>query len=117
MIRVKLNSLVLGMVMVLGFAAVAFSQASSRSITINRDSKVGGQALPKGNYTIKFTEDKDGEVVVLKGKQEMVKAPYKLTKLEAAPADNTVIYAMAEDGSLRIKRIEFKGKNMALSLE
>ena len=65
----------LSVVMILGSSAVmpVFGQDSSKSVTISRDTKVGGQALEKGEYTVKFDEGKDGEIVFLRGKREIVK--------------------------------------------
>jgi hypothetical protein len=90
------------------------AQQVDRSITVNRDGKVGDQPLAKGSYTVKFTEDKDGELVILKGKKEVVKATYELTKLSGPSPDNAVTYTLASDGTYQIKRIEFKGRNTAI---
>lgn len=93
------------------------AQQVDRSITINRDGKVGDQQLAKGSYTIKFVEDKDGELVILKGKKEVAKAPYELTKLSEPARENAVAYALASDGSYQLKRIEFKGKSTAIEFK
>ena len=93
------------------------AQQVDRSITINRDGKVGDQQLAKGSYTIKFTEDKDGELVILKGKKEIVKASYGLTQLNEPARENAVAYTLGSDGSYQIKRIEFKGKSTAIEFK
>ncbi|MEK6410534.1 MAG: hypothetical protein AABN34_26720 [Acidobacteriota bacterium] len=114
-----ISSLILGLAMATGLtvAAPASAQEVNRSITITRDSKLGGQALVKGDYSIKFVEGKDGELVLLKGKKEVLRAPYKVTKFAQPAADNSVAYTAAGDGSFQLKRIEFKGKNEAIVLE
>jgi hypothetical protein len=114
-----ISSLVLGLVMATGLAIAspASAQEVSRSITLTRDSKLAGQAVVKGDYSIKFVDGKDGDLVLLKGKKEVVKASYKLTKLTQAASDNSVVYMSNPDGSFRVKRIEFKGKSEAISLE
>lgn len=93
------------------------AQQVDKSITINRDGKVGEQPLAKGSYTIKFIEDKDGELVIFKGKKEIAKASYELSKLTEPSPDNAVTYTLGSDGSFQIKRIEFKGKNTAIELK
>ena len=102
----------------MGLAALPINaQQVDKSITINRDGKVGDQTLAKGSYTIKFTEDKDGELVILKGKKEIAKAAYELTKLNEPARENAVAYTLGSDGTYQIKRIEFKGKNTAIELK
>jgi hypothetical protein len=114
-----LSSLILGLVVATGLAIAspASAQEVSRSITITRDSKLGGEAVVKGDYTVKFVEGKDGDLVLLKGKKEIAKASYKLTKLPQPASGNAVAYVANPDGSYRVTRIEFKGKSEAISLE
>lgn len=114
-----ISSLILGLVTAtgLGVTAPASAQEVNRTITVTRDSKLGSKALVKGDYSIKFVEGKDGELVILKGKKEVLKAPYKVTKLAQPAADNSVAYTAAGDGSFQLKRIEFKGKSEAIELE
>jgi hypothetical protein len=99
------------------FALPTNAQQADKSITINRDGKIGEQPLARGSYTIKFIEDKDGELIILKGKKEIAKAPYELSKLAEPSPENAVTYTLGTDGSYQIKRIEFKGKNLALELK
>ena len=113
------SSIILGLVLATGLAIAspADAQEVNRTITITRDSKVGGQALSKGEYSVKFVQGKDGELVVLKGKKEVLKASYKIVKLDQPAADTSVAYTTNTDGSFRVKRIEFKGKNEAIVLD
>src|SRR2546421_12798898 len=109
-----ISSLVLGLALVAG-AIQTFAQETSKSVVITRDSKLGGEALAKGDYSVKFVEGKDGELVIAKGKREVIKATYKLTKLQQKASENSVVFTLAADGSYQIKRIEFKGKDEALT--
>jgi len=113
------SSIILGLVLATGLAIAspADAQEINRTITLMRDSKLGGQALVKGEYSVKFVEGKDGELVVLKGKKEILKASYKTVKLDKPAADTSVAYIANADGSFRVKRIEFKGKNEAIVIE
>lgn len=113
------SSFILGLVMAtsLAVASPVDAQEVSRTITITRDSKLGTQAITKGDYSIKFSEGKDGELILLKGKKEVVKVAYKTAKLPQPAADNTVAYTAAGDGSYQVKRIEFKGKSDAIVLD
>lgn len=113
------SSLILGLVTATGLAVASPVEAQevSRTITITRDSKIGGQAVIKGEYSIKFAEGKDGDLVLFKGKKELLKAPYKVTKLAQPAADNAVAYSTASDGSYQVKRLEFKGKTEAIVFE
>jgi hypothetical protein len=115
----RVSAIFLSAVMLLGLSAFApiFGQDSSKSVTISRDTKVAGQPLEKGNYTVKFAAGKDGELVFLRGKREVVKASYEATKLAAAAGDTTVVYKLAEDGSVKVSRIEFKGMDTALVIK
>jgi len=81
--RKRLNVMLLMVAMILGLSAVSpvLSQEQARAVTIGRDTKVGGKALEKGSYTLKFVEGKEGELVFLHGKHEVVKASYETTKL------------------------------------
>ena len=112
-----INSLVVAMAMVVGLAAAtAFAQEVTRSIVLKRDAKVGSQVLPKGEYAVKYVQGKD-ELVILQGKREVLTATYKVTKLDKAAANTSVVYSEEADGSFQLKRIEFKGKDSALVLE
>lgn len=113
------SSLVVGLVLACGLAMAspADAQEVSRSVTITRDSKVAGQDLIKGDYSIRFVEGKDGDLVLMKGKKEVAKASYKIVKLAQPAADTSVVYMANADGTYRVKRIEFKGKSEAISFE
>ena len=114
-IKYGFRYVVFALFIAVGLAALPINaQQIDRSITINRDGRVGDQTLAKGSYTVKFTEDKDGELVILKGKKEVVKATYELTKLNEPSPENAVTYTLASDGSYQVKRIEFKGRNTAI---
>ena len=114
-----ISSLIVGIAMAAGLALAssASAQEVSRSVTITRDSKLGGQALTKGDYSIKFVEGKDGSLVLLKGKKEVLKASYKVIKLAQPAANNAIAYDAGPDGSFVVKRIEFRGKSEAIVLE
>ena len=107
--------MVFALFIAIGLVALPINaQQVDRAITINRDGKVGEQPLAKGSYTIKFIEDKDGELVILKGKKEVAKVAYELSKLSEPSRENAVAYTLGADGSYQVKRFEFKGRNTAL---
>lgn len=111
----------IGLVVVLTMIAVvsipAFGQSVSRTLTITRAAKIGGQSITPGKYTVEFDEKKDGEIAISKDGKQILKASYKLATLDKAPADNAVVFASATDGSLSIRRIEMKGLKTALQFE
>jgi NMD protein affecting ribosome stability and mRNA decay len=113
------SSLILVLVLATGLATASpvSAQEVTRTVTITRDSKLAGQALVKGEYSIRFAEGKDGDLVLLKGKKEVAKVSYKVSKLTQAAADSSVGYATAADGSFQVRRIEFKGKTEAIVLD
>ena len=117
--RKRLNVMLMMVAMILGLSAVSpvLSQEQAKAVTIGRDTKVGGKALEKGSYTLKFVEGKEGELVFLHGKHEVVKASYETTKLKTPASDNSVVYRLAGDGSVTISRIEFKGMDTALVIK
>jgi hypothetical protein len=108
----------LGLAMALGLAATTpvSAQEVSRSIVLKRDAKVGDQVLPKGVYALKYVQGKD-ELVILQGKHEVLKATYKVAKLDKAATTTVVVYSQDADGSFQLKRIEFSGKDSALVFE
>ena len=115
----RLNVTLLMVVMVFGLSAVSpvLSQEQTRGVMIGRDTKVAGQSLEKGSYTLKFVEGKEGQLIFLRGKREVVKASYETTKLKAPAGDNSVVYRLGGDGSVTISRIEFKGMDTALLIK
>lgn len=116
--RKFIASTVIGLVLVMGLIAVPVSaQESSHKVFITRDSKIGGESVPKGDYVVKFVDGKDGELVLIKGKREILSATYRTTKLEKSAADNSVVFTQNGDGTFQLKRIEFKGKDTALVFE
>jgi hypothetical protein len=114
-----ISPMIIAAITLLGFASAipAVGQQTNRAVVIKRDTKLGSEALPKGEYEVKFVEDKDGELVFLRGKREVLRATYKVTQLERAANDNAVVSVMASDGTVLLKRIEFKGQKTALLFE
>ncbi len=112
-----ISGLVLSLVLVASLAMSAFAGGDvTKSFTLTRESKVNGQTLKEGEYTIKFADDKEGELVVLKGKKEVAKASYRFKEMKSIP-ETVVVYSQNDDGSLTVKRLEFKGMKSALVLE
>src|SRR5262245_1152058 len=111
-----INVLAVTLAVVIGLAAAAFSQEVTRSIALKRDAKVGNQQLPKGEYVVKYVDGKD-ELIILQGKHEVLKATYKVTKLDKAAPNTLAVYSQEADGSYQLKRIEFKGNESALVFE
>lgn len=111
----------LGSLMVATFGLIAvvpaFGQSTSRSITISREAKLGGQTVTEGRYTITFDGAKEGELAMVKDGREVAKSGYKLVPLEKEASKSAVIFVAAEDGSLKVRRIELKGLNVALQME
>jgi hypothetical protein len=103
--------------MVAAISIQAFGQSVSRTLTITRAAKIGGQSITPGKYTVEFDEKKEGEIAISKDGKQILKASYKLTELDKAPADSAVVFAAATDGSLSIRRIEMKGMKTALQFE
>lgn len=116
MLRNSTRAILLAIALVGSCIPIA-AQATTRSISLRRDVSIGGQLVSKGDYSIKFLEGKDGELVVMKGHREVAKATYKLASLEKPASDTAVIYAVGENGSLKLKRIELKGSASALAVE
>ena len=111
-----INVVVMALAIVFGAAVTmqVYAQEVSRSVSIKRDTRLGTEVLPKGEYDIKFVEGKDGEVVFLQGRREILKATFTLAKLEKDAPNTAVISSANNDGSFQLKRIEFKGKSGAL---
>jgi hypothetical protein len=103
--------------LILSIAPVGFGQANSHSVVLKREAKVGDVVLAPGRYDISFDETKSGELVVLKGGHEIAKASYKLLDLPKGAQDSAVVFSATSDGSLVLRRIELKGKKVAIQFE
>jgi hypothetical protein len=108
-------SLMLALVSMIAFPA--FGQSVTRTLVFSRQAKLGDQAISEGKYTIAFDEKKDGELTLLRGSKEILKANYKVVELDKAAADSVVVFTAAGDGSYKVRRIEFKGSKAALQFE
>lgn len=111
------RSLVLSITVVAITGLVAFGQEVSKPLSLSRDTTVGAQKLSKGGYTIKFIDDKDGQISFLKGNREVARANYRLVKLTRPAQDTSVIFNIGTDGSFKLSRIELRGESFALELE
>ena len=100
-----------------GMALSAFGQSATQTIVLSRQAQLSGHALAQGKYSITFDEKKDGEVTISKGGKEVAKAAYKFVDLNRTAADSAVVYVAADDGSLKIRRIEIKGMKSALQFD
>ena len=107
-----INVVALGLAMV--FSAVAQAQEVNHKVEIKRDTRLGTEVLPKGEYDVKFVEGKEGEVVFFRGKREVLKATYTVVKLDKDAENSAVVSTANNDGSFNLKRIEFRGKIAAL---
>jgi hypothetical protein len=114
----RVRSLGIVAIMLMALAIPTFGQGVTKQVRIGRDSKVAGQQLSKGTtYNVKFSDDKDGELVVLRGSKELAKTSYKLVKLSKAAPSDLVMYNVGTDGSLSVSRLEFQGMSQAVVLE
>ncbi len=111
------SGIFLSFALVLSLSLPGFGGEVTKSFTLTRDSKLVGAPLTKGNYSVKFWDDKEGELLVMKGKNEVAKVKYKFMDLKDTAPDNTVAYTLADDGSYTVKRIEFKGMKSAIVFE
>src|SRR5215831_9900254 len=103
----KFQIVALAVALVLSAAAVVSAQEGGEKITIKRDTRLGSEVLPKGEYTLHFTAGDKGELVFVQGKREVLKATYTVAKLEGKASNTVVVSTMAGDGSYQLKRIEF----------
>ena len=112
-----ISGLLLSFAMVMSLALTSVAGDVTKSFTLTRDSKLNGTPLTKGDYSVKFADDKAGELVVLKGKNEVAKVKYRFMELKNSSSDNAVAYSVADDGSYTVRRLEFKGMKSALVFE
>lgn len=113
---VKSFGLALALTVISMIALPAFGQNTTRTLVVSRQTKLGGQPLSEGKYTVAFDEKKDGELTLSKGSKEILKANYKVIELNKPAADNAVIFAAA-DGGMKVRRLEFKGSKTSLQFE
>jgi hypothetical protein len=110
-----ISSVVASLALVIGMGLIpASAQEVSRTIIIKRDTRLGSEVLPKGEYAVKFVDGQAGEIVFLRGKREVLKATFTIAKVDQSPSGNMVVSTAESDGSYQLKRIEFKGKSAAL---
>ncbi len=118
MTRNRTTLLIVGLIVLFGSAAIAANaQDVTRSITLNRDAKIGGHLLAKGDYTIKFVDGKDGQLTVFRGGREVAKANYRVAKQNKPAQDTVLILNAAGDGSFQVSKIEFRGLINTLIIE
>jgi len=113
--RFQMIALVLAMA--LGLAVAASAQDGGEKITIKRDTRLGSEVLPKGEYNLRFVDGDKGEVIFVQGKREVLKATYTVTRLDHDAANSAVVSTLGNDGSYLLKRVEVKGKNTAYVFE
>ena len=107
----------LALAVMVGMAVAVSAQESGEKITIKRDTKLGTEVLPKGEYTLRFAGADKGELIFVQGKHEVLKATYTVAKLDKGAANTVVVSSLAGDGSYLLKRIEFKGQDRAFVFE
>ena len=113
-----ISGLVLSVVVMGSLVASAFAGGEvTKSLKLTRESKLSGQVLQEGDYSVRFMDDKEGELVVMKGKKEVVKVNYKFKELKETAPENAVAYTQNGDGALYLKRLEFKGMKSAIVFE
>ena len=113
----KFQMIALLLALALGLAVAASAQDGSEKITIKRDTRLGSEVLPKGEYNLRFVDGDKGEVVFVQGKHEVLKATFTVTKLDKEAANSVVVSTLGNDGSYLLKRVEIKGKNTAYVFE
>jgi len=111
------KSLVASLVLVSLTGLVAFGQEVTKSLSLSRDTTVGTQKLQRGGYTIKFVDDKDGQIAFFKGSKEVATATYRLVKLARPAAETSVIFNVGTDGAFKLSRIELRGESFAIELQ
>ena len=104
------RSLIVAVTVVAIMGLVVFGQEVSKPLSLSRDTTVGAQKLARGGYTIKFVDDKDGQIAFLRGSREVARANYRLVKLTRPASESSVIFSVAADGSYKLSRIDFDGK-------
>ena len=113
----KFQMIVLALAMALGMAMAVSAQDGGEKITIKRDTRLGSEVLPKGEYNLRFVDGDKGEVVFVQGKREVLKATYTVARLDHEAANSVIVSALGNDGSFLLKRVELKGKNTAYVFE
>ena len=113
----KIQVMTLALALTLGLAIMANAQEVGEKISIKRDTKLGSEVLPKGEYMLKLVDGDKGEVIFLQGKREVLKATCTVTNLDKVAGSSVVVSSLGNDGSYLLKRIEFKGKTTAFVFE
>jgi hypothetical protein len=93
------------------------AEGATKAVIVSRTARLGSSSLEKGKYSILFDESQDGEVAMLLNGKEVARAKYKLVQLGAEAANTAVILSAGADGSLTVRRFEFKGSRVALAID
>ena len=111
------RSLIVTVTVLVVLALAAFGQEVTKPLSLSRDTSVGSQKLARGSYTIRFVDDKDGQIAFLRGNREVARANYRLVKLTRPAPESSVIFRVDTDGSYKLTRIEFRGESFAVEIE
>ncbi|HNC47133.1 MAG TPA: hypothetical protein PLU80_23375, partial [Acidobacteriota bacterium] len=92
MVRAFVTRVMLVVVMVGLTVVPAMARNVSKKMTLPRACVIQGQTINAGTYTAKFVDDQNSELVILDGKKELARLPYKLTSLEKSAASDVVVF-------------------------
>jgi hypothetical protein len=112
-----ISGLVATMVMVFSLAVFSFAGDVTKSFTLTRQTKVNGQLLKEGDYSVKFADDKEGELTIWRSRKEVARTTYKFQEMDKPAKADIVAYTQNDDGTMTITRLEFKGMKSALVFE
>lgn len=94
----------------------AMARNQNKSLTIPRPCVIQGKDVVAGTYTAQFVDDQEGQLVILDGRKEIARLPYKIMNLSKPATGDTVVFSNI-NGTRSLSRIEFKGLATALVFE
>lgn len=108
------KSLFLGLAVTLASSAFAATKAD---LTLQNPATVNGTTLKAGDYKLQW--DGTGpnvEVSIMQGKKVVAKFPAKVVDLSSAPANNSALIKLNDDGTRSLAGARFAGKKTGIDL-
>src|SRR5262252_358598 len=110
-----LSRIVIGLTVLAMFAAIAFADRKSDTVTFEKDTMVNGTLVKSGTYKVQF-DYKTSELAVIKDTRPVATAPGRVEQTDRK-ALRTVLLTTDHDNTTVMTAITFGGDNRKIVVE